>query len=163
MLNFNAIIFSIAFGVLLPAYKSYKALKYRNVKNMVGPLKFFDNYFARPSLTTSLLIHPHLSKRETVFFLVFVIPEHRTLMRHSYGQLKQDTVQSCNSGRKGQDLIANHINQRSYSMDDLWRDRRPIDRLAAGDSAQESMTRKSKCEYLMINFCSHCYWKLFRY
>ncbi|KAL7064146.1 hypothetical protein AAHC03_04734 [Spirometra sp. Aus1] len=45
---------------------------------------------------------------------------------------------------KGQDLIANHINQRSYSLDDLWRDRRPAERLAAGDSAQEPRMHRQK-------------------
>uniref|UniRef100_A0A0X3Q439 Receptor expression-enhancing protein n=1 Tax=Schistocephalus solidus TaxID=70667 RepID=A0A0X3Q439_SCHSO len=181
-----AIIFSraiiIAFGVLLPAYKSYKALKYRNVKNMVRltmhwivfsiflaietvtdyvltwfpfyyELKvFLVLYLALPftqgsSIIYRKVIHPHLSKRETDIdeaLLRATETGYSAVMQFGAKGLTYAASTVLTTAMKGQDLIANHINQRSYSMDDLWRDRRPIDRLAAGDSAQESMTPRQK-------------------
>nr|VZH99903.1 unnamed protein product [Spirometra erinaceieuropaei] len=172
----------IAFGVLLPAYRSYKALKYRNVKNMVRltmhwivfsiflaieavtdyvlawfpfyyELKvFLVLYLALPftqgsSIIYRKVIHPNLSKRETEIdeaLMRATETGYSAVMEFGAKGLTYAASTVLTTAMKGQDLIANHINQRSYSLDDLWRDRRPAERLAAGDSAQEPRMHRQK-------------------
>nr|CDS17738.1 receptor expression enhancing protein 2 [Echinococcus granulosus] len=145
------------FGVLYPAYKSYKALRYKDVKELVRLTMYwivFSCFTAFETVGDILLAwFPLYYEIKTAFVLYLVLPFtqgssiiYRKIVHPRLSNKEKDIDQyieraaesSCSAlmhfGAKGltyvantaihtaiksQDLIINHLSQRSLSLDDI--------------------------------------------
>ncbi|VDO00040.1 unnamed protein product [Rodentolepis nana] len=165
-------ILTTVFGVLYPAYKSYKALRYKDVKELVRLTMYwivFSCFMAFETFGDILLTwFPLYYEIKTVFVLYLVLPFtqgssiiYRKIVHPQLSNKEKDIDQyieraaesSCSAlmhfGAKGltyvantaittamksQDLIINHLAQRSLSLDDI----RPLARQKSGGNTTDA-------------------------
>ncbi|VUZ40441.1 unnamed protein product [Hymenolepis diminuta] len=150
-------VLTTVFGVLYPAYKSYKALRYKDVKELVRLTMYwivFSCFIAFENVGDILLAwFPLYYEIKTVFVLYLVLPFtqgssiiYRKIVHPQLSNKEKDIDQyieraaesgctalmhfgakgltymantAITTAMKSQDLIINHLNQRSLSLDDI--------------------------------------------